>query len=470
MASTSNAGSDEEYTRETRLSSFTRTIGFIGLAAAVPWTLSCMTLKHRASIRICTATAATCGVLGSLTYGISSSHSQSYRAAVKNTSSERQPHRETQRYPGLRDGVILGGLASILMLSRLPARARIYRRTLVASTCGVAAAYTAYRISEARDEMQLARVLKPAVGLESTSFAELSATIKAILSMVADDHMLQPTDGIMAASRGPLVDQGDSVTSDSCSSGRGTSPDGASQTQGNLKKDDPSTVPKPPYKLGVTISVSTNYQWKSQNPITDLEENVKQLTERREQLAREAEILWSWLSVKELEYYNHYSKLAESSEKRSKRYYLHTLGQVHFLLWQEAIAMDWQIADDKKRMLRLRSMDANGDMTWCIQEPATAALSQPKRAMLHFQNFERKLAKIQAQVQQDRSRMAEILWGFDEDAQNEQIYHPKKKKMVSQKEMFAEARVGLAREVERIDESQRAIKQVIVDAKKPVNE
>ncbi|GIZ39990.1 hypothetical protein CKM354_000334900 [Cercospora kikuchii] len=468
MASISGAGSDEEYTGETGLSNFTRTIGFIGLAAAVPWTLSCMTLKHRASIRICTATAATCGVLGSLTNGTSSSHSRNYQAAVKNTSSEHQPNRETQRYPGLRGGVIFGALASILMLRRLPARARIYRRTLVASTCGVAAAYTAYRTTEARNVMNLAGVLKPGPGLESTSFAELSATIKEILSMAVEDPMLHPADGTMAASRGPLVDQGSSSTSDSGSgsSGRGSSLDGAPQAQGGREEGGPLTASKPPFNIGVRMSASTNYQWTSENPIADLERSLKRLTENRKKLAREAEFLWSWLSVKELEYYNHYYKLADCPEKRSKRYYLHTLSQIHFVLWQKATATDWRIADTKKHMSRLRSLDANGNMTWCIEQSAEAAVSRPEQAMWHFRDCEQDLAKKQAHLQQLRRNMAEMLLGFDEAAQNEQIYDPEKKKMVSQKDMFVKVRDSLEREVNRVDESQQVVRQLIIDAKR----
>ncbi|CAK1355232.1 unnamed protein product [Cercospora beticola] len=448
--------------------------GFVGLAAAVPWKLSCMTPRYRASIRICTATAATCATIGSLTYDSSPYQSWRHRVAVKTTSSERQPHREPLRYPGLRDGVILAGLGSIMMLSRLSTRARIYRHILVASTCSVAAAYIAHRITQVRDDMKLVGALKPAAGLGSTSLTDTSATVKAISLMAVEDPMLHPADGTMAASRGPLVNQGGSSASDSGSgsSGRGSPLDGAPQTQGGRKEGDPLTASKAPFNIGVRMSASANanYQWTSESPIADLERNLKRVIEKREKLAREAEFLWSWLSVKELEYYNHYYKLAECPEKRSKRYYLHTLCQVHFVLWQKATALDWRIADTKKHMSRLRSLDANGDMTWCIEEPAKAAVSRPEQAMWHFRDFEQSLAKKQAHLQQIRRNMAEMLLGFDEAAQKEQIYDPEEKKMVSQKDMFVKVRDSLEREVERVDESQQVVRQLIIDAKRRVTQ
>ncbi|CAK1355231.1 unnamed protein product [Cercospora beticola] len=453
MASTSSAGVGEGCTEEARLSNFTRTIGFVGLAAAVPWKLSCMTPRYRASIRICTATAATCATIGSLTYDSSPYQSWRHRVAVKTTSSERQPHREPLRYPGLRDGVILAGLGSIMMLSRLSTRARIYRHILVASTCSVAAAYIAHRITQVRDDMKLVGALKPAAGLGSTSLTDTSATVKAISLMAVEDPMLHPADGTMAASRGPLVNQGGSSASDSGSgsSGRGSPLDGAPQTQGGRKEGDPLTASKAPFNIGVRMSASANanYQWTSESPIADLERNLKRVIEKREKLAREAEFLWSWLSVKELEYYNHYYKLAECPEKRSKRYYLHTLCQ---------------------HMSRLRSLDANGDMTWCIEEPAKAAVSRPEQAMWHFRDFEQSLAKKQAHLQQIRRNMAEMLLGFDEAAQKEQIYDPEEKKMVSQKDMFVKVRDSLEREVERVDESQQVVRQLIIDAKRRVTQ
>lgn len=113
----------------------------------------------------------------------------------------------------------------------------------------------------------------------------------------------------------------------------------------------------------------TNYAWSSSQPIQDLEQHVARLTARRQQLAREAELLWAWLSEKEAKYYNQ-SQSSEGEpatpERREELAYIIQLGNAHVQTWREVNSHDWMIADSNKRLAQLRSkLDGDNDkVTW----------------------------------------------------------------------------------------------------------
>ncbi|KXS96193.1 hypothetical protein AC578_2817 [Pseudocercospora eumusae] len=213
----------------------------------------------------------------------------------------------------------------------------------------------------------------------------------------------------------------------------------------------------------------TNYVWKSDKPIEDLEQHLKMLRERREKLALEAELLWSWLSEKELDYYNSPGTSEDSPDKAAKLRYLETLGSVHTKTWLEASSCDWMIADSKKRIEQLRSAATNnGKVSWRAVCSDLAAKKSPDHALTILRVTAQGIKQKQEQLEKTKHNMALTMVNpdFEEREEEVQVFDPIQKKMVSGRDLFQNARNMLEELLKQTNVDQETVEQVIADAEK----
>ncbi|KAF7186885.1 hypothetical protein HII31_11845 [Pseudocercospora fuligena] len=212
---------------------------------------------------------------------------------------------------------------------------------------------------------------------------------------------------------------------------------------------------------------NTNYAWKSDKPIEDLEQHLSMLRERREKLALEAEMIWSWLSEKELDYYNSPGTSEDSPDKAAKLRYLETLGSVHTKTWLEASSCDWMIADSKKRIEQLRSAATNnGKVSWRAGCSDLAAKKSPDHALKILRLNAQGIKQQQEQLEQIKQTMALSMVDPDFDQRDQQVFDPTQNKMVSEKELFMNAKNQVEELLKETNVYQETVEQVIADGEK----
>lgn len=89
-------------------------------------------------------------------------------------------------------------------------------------------------------------------------------------------------------------------------------------------------------KWRTTHRAQTNYAWCSENKIAELEQQIANFRVKRQQIAKEAESVWAWLSEKEAYHYEKFpvtEKMKEGDEldpaSQASSFFLQTLGQLH---------------------------------------------------------------------------------------------------------------------------------------------
>jgi hypothetical protein len=151
------------------------------------------------------------------------------------------------------------------------------------------------------------------------------------------------------------------INNGSSSSGVGRSHPGPPGMAGPLQiiADGPHIVLKQGNKAP-ELQAQTNYDWFSNDKIAELEQQITNLKAKRVEVAREAELLWSWLSEKEAELLEKYplTKNIEKDEQHKRdpaRESLvvasNALGNVHTALWAQAMKYDWIIVSTKRNLM-----------------------------------------------------------------------------------------------------------------------
>lgn len=145
-----------------------------------------------------------------------------------------------------------------------------------------------------------------------------------------------------------------------------THPDWKLRTPTELSEDEgPHITAKSGDETESRPLPATNYKWagtvRPERVVPELESHIEGLKKRRQNYAREAEMLWHWLAEKEGEYYGlceHSVGLDDEQEKQNFHMYLQILGVQHSLLWSAVSKMDWAIADFQKRIAQHQARTA----------------------------------------------------------------------------------------------------------------
>lgn len=220
--------------------------------------------------------------------------------------------------------------------------------------------------------------------------------------------------------------------------------------------DSPEPIPRP----------ETNYQWTSEHEIEDLEEHIGKLRERRQRLAQESELLWAWLSEKEAEYYNSSESKTDATNTSYLQRYLKVLSASHRKTWEEVSMLDWMIADSKKRVKQRRSaLDSQGQVTWRATPPDTSAVTVPSFALVAIRGFVGLSEAHEAQALQNKTAMAMRLADPDWDGEN-QIFHPVKQKMMSEKEVYVDIEKALDEQLKELAADRQVCKEIMADSEK----
>ncbi|CAK3889540.1 Hypothetical predicted protein [Lecanosticta acicola] len=201
-------------------------------------------------------------------------------------------------------------------------------------------------------------------------------------------------------------------------------------------KYDPDSMPTP----------RPNYFWSSDRPIEDLEAYIGSLQARRQQLAREAEILWARLSEKEAEYYNspeaNTPPPQEEIDKPAKVVYIETLSILHRKAWKTIGYFDWMIRHSQKRIEQVRSAQSNpdGKVTWRAE---AGAETKPRITINRLKGVEEGVSARLAHLQQIYGAVAMSMAAPDWDSSEEGnalVFSPFKNKMMPQREAIMELR------------------------------
>ncbi|KAI7163692.1 hypothetical protein KC349_g1155 [Hortaea werneckii] len=109
----------------------------------------------------------------------------------------------------------------------------------------------------------------------------------------------------------------------------------------------------------------------------ELEKHTLTITQKREQVAFEAEQAWHHLAKKEAEYLDATRSLGEEADPAQRRY-LEVLGAVHWSLWSRASQRDWMITHMQQRKQQLKTHPQESDIRETglpSAKPAPAAIS-----------------------------------------------------------------------------------------------
>ncbi|GAB1741935.1 hypothetical protein NU219Hw_g7337t1 [Hortaea werneckii] len=93
----------------------------------------------------------------------------------------------------------------------------------------------------------------------------------------------------------------------------------------------------------------------------ELEKHTLTITQKREQVAFEAEQAWHHLAKKEAEYLDATRSLGEEADPAQRRY-LEVLGTVHWSLWSRASQRDWMITHMQQRKQQLTTHPQESDI------------------------------------------------------------------------------------------------------------
>ncbi|EME87522.1 uncharacterized protein MYCFIDRAFT_75370 [Pseudocercospora fijiensis CIRAD86] len=143
------------------------------------------------------------------------------------------------------------------------------------------------------------------------------------------------------------------------------------------------------------------------------------------------------------------------------------LGSVHTKTWLEASSCDWMIADSKKRIEQLRSAATNsGKVSWRAGCSDLAAKTSPNHALKILRLNAQGMKQRQEQLEQIRQSMALSMVDPDFDQGDQQVFDPIQNKMVSEKELFMNAKNKLEELLKATNVYQETVEQVIADGEK----
>ena len=329
--------------------------------------------------------------------------------------------------------------------------------------------FITYKVIRQDDREDFQRRMKAAAASHEQWKPMVMATIKGSNSRTTATPA--PTDSIAAMKTwGRSPGSGNGSSSGPSGSGAAAGPGALPQMQQpEVIAEGPHLAQKVPDMAEPILIPNTNYKWTSTNQIVDLETHLKGLQERRAHLALEAEIMWSWLSDKEAEYYNSsISKVDDKSpEKIHKLRYLETLGSTHARIWEQATRCDWMIADSQKRIAQLKSTHDSGNVTWRAACSAEASKADLRHSLDMLRMQERAMEQGKANMLQMKTQLAMNLIGdIDPEAGDQQVYDPVQKKMITQREMLANIQKKLEEGMKEADVQSRASKEILVDAEK----
>ncbi|KAI5369283.1 hypothetical protein Slin15195_G001590 [Septoria linicola] len=446
-------------------SAFTAATVTCGVLAAVPLTLSLIVPTHRARLRSLATKATAYGTLAVFALGAVASHKQHADAeAILETQGINLPHRkyvDRIDHFDLDNAVIFGGLEWH----------SCFGGTLGATGCVLykppRGRQRAAEFNAAREAAQASRTLWQSKIKDAVRSA-LCSLREEPLPLPAGAVPTPPVDTALAATRPFGTSQGAGGSSPGRPNGRGpTAMPGQQDDQDGIIRDGPHLAEQLPGATEPMFIANTNYNWKSDNPFSDLEADLAKLQQNRHRLALEAELVWSWLSDEEAKYYSTFSKSSDTSpEKQHALLYLETLGSTHTKIWRQANACDWMIADSQKRILQLRSAKENNGTT--TYRAASTVQATPEFSLLLSKATQQQRQQIQEKLQQTKAQLAmDLAVGYDEDAAvSQQVWSPKMKKMVTHKEMIAEVREELEQAREENDRFLDVVTQIIADEQK----
>lgn len=147
---------------------------------------------------------------------------------------------------------------------------------------------------------------------------------------------------------------------------------------------------------------STNYEWQpGPEGVKQVEDHINVLKAQRAQLAREAELLWHQLAVKEAEYFD--TPVSTESRKEQEDF-VSMLSHIHFNIWNDVSALDWTIADSNKILLQMKAMEKRAH--WTPPAPANEAKIAPRQTYRLLQGLE---ADLRASVPEIRRYKEEYM-------------------------------------------------------------